>query len=82
VVPFLCGDACSLVSGRNAATSASTALGGARPSRADAEASGVDGPALIGRHDARVVAVARCEELRESGVAEVAFAVAEDGCGR
>ena len=55
--------------------------------RADAEAGGVDRLALLGRHDGRVVAVAGCDGLREPGVAEVAFAVADDdqragsGCG-
>jgi len=34
--------------------------------------------ALIGRHDDRVVAVASYNGLREPGVAEVAFAVADD----
>jgi acyl-CoA synthetase (NDP forming)/GNAT superfamily N-acetyltransferase len=46
--------------------------------RADAEASGVDRLALIGCHDGRVVAVACYDGLREPGVAEVAFAVADD----
>ncbi len=46
--------------------------------RADAEASGVDRLALISRHDGRVVAVASYDGLREPGVAEVAFAVADD----
>jgi acyl-CoA synthetase (NDP forming)/GNAT superfamily N-acetyltransferase len=46
--------------------------------RADAEASGVDRLALIGRHDGRVMAVACYVGLREPGVAEVAFAVADD----
>ena len=46
--------------------------------RADAEATGVDRLALIGRHDGRVVAVASYDGLREPGVAEVAFAVADD----
>jgi acyl-CoA synthetase (NDP forming)/GNAT superfamily N-acetyltransferase len=46
--------------------------------RADAEASGVDRLALIGRHGGRVVAVACYDGLREPGVAEVAFAVADD----
>ena len=46
--------------------------------RADAEASGVDRLALIGRHEGRVVAVASCDGLREPGVAEVAFAVADE----
>ncbi len=46
--------------------------------RADAEASGVDRLALIGRHDGHVVAAASYDGLREPGVAEVAFAVADD----
>jgi len=46
--------------------------------RAAAEATGVDRLALIGRHDGRVVAAASYEGLREPGVAEVAFAVADD----
>src|SRR5512144_775402 len=46
--------------------------------RADARAGGVDRLALIGRHDGRVVAVAGYEGLREPGVVEVAFAVADD----
>src|SRR5665648_1028131 len=46
--------------------------------RADAEASGVDRLALISRHEGRVVAVASYDGLREPGVAEVAFAVADD----
>ncbi len=46
--------------------------------RAAAEATGVDRLALIGRHDGRVVAAAGYEGLREPGVAEVAFAVADD----
>jgi GNAT superfamily N-acetyltransferase len=46
--------------------------------RADADASGVDRLALIARHDGRVVAVASYDGLREPGVAEVAFAVADD----
>jgi len=50
--------------------------------RADAEASGVDRLALIGRHDGRVVAAAGFDGLREPGVAEVAFAVADDDQGR
>ena len=45
--------------------------------RAAAEASGVDRLALIGRHDGRVVAAAGYDGLREPGVAEVAFAVAD-----
>jgi acetate---CoA ligase (ADP-forming) len=50
--------------------------------RADAEATGVDRLALISRHDGRVVAVASYVGLREPGVAEVAFAVADDDQGR
>jgi acyl-CoA synthetase (NDP forming)/RimJ/RimL family protein N-acetyltransferase len=46
--------------------------------RATAEASGVDRLALVGRHDGRVVAAASYDGLREPGVAEVAFAVADD----
>jgi acetate---CoA ligase (ADP-forming) len=46
--------------------------------RADAEASGVDRLALLARHDGRVVAAACYVGLREPGVAEVAFAVADD----
>ena len=46
--------------------------------RTDAEATGADRLALIGRHDGRVVAVASYAGLREPGVAEVAFAVADD----
>jgi acetate---CoA ligase (ADP-forming) len=46
--------------------------------RAAAEASGVDRLALMGRHDGRVVAVASYDGLREPGVAEVSFAVADD----
>jgi acyl-CoA synthetase (NDP forming)/RimJ/RimL family protein N-acetyltransferase len=47
-----------------------------------AEADGVDRVALIGRHGDRVVAAAEYDRLREPGVAEVAFAVAEDFQGR
>jgi acyl-CoA synthetase (NDP forming)/GNAT superfamily N-acetyltransferase len=50
--------------------------------RADAEAGGVDRLALIGRHDGRVVAAAGFDGLREPGVAEVAFAVADGDQGR
>jgi acetate---CoA ligase (ADP-forming) len=50
--------------------------------RADVEATGVDRLALISRHDGRVVAVASYVGLREPGVAEVAFAVADDDQGR
>ncbi len=46
--------------------------------RRDAEATGVDRLALISRHDGRVMAVASYDGLREPGVAEVAFAVADD----
>jgi acetate---CoA ligase (ADP-forming) len=46
--------------------------------RADAETTGADRPALISRHDGRVVAVAGYAGLREPGVAEAAFAVADD----
>jgi len=46
--------------------------------RAEAQASSVDRLALIGRRDDRVVAVAGYNGLREPGVAEVAFAVADD----
>jgi len=46
--------------------------------RADADASGVDRLALIGRHDGRVVSAACYVGLREPGVAEVAFAVDDD----
>ncbi len=45
--------------------------------RAEAEASGVDRLALLGRHDGRVVAVASYDGLREPGAAEVSFAVAD-----
>ena len=48
----------------------------------DVEASGGDRLALIGRHDGRVVAAACYVGLREPGVAEVAFAVADDDQGR
>jgi acyl-CoA synthetase (NDP forming)/RimJ/RimL family protein N-acetyltransferase len=50
--------------------------------RAEAEASGVDRLALIGRLGGRVVAVASWNGLREMEVAEVAFAVADDLHGR
>ncbi|MGO9749954.1 MAG: GNAT family N-acetyltransferase [Solirubrobacteraceae bacterium] len=46
--------------------------------RAAAEADGRDRFALIARHDARVVAVAGFDGLREPCTAEVAFAVADD----
>ena len=48
------------------------------PSRYVVDASGVDRVALICRHDDRVVAVANYDRLLEPGVAEVAFAVADD----
>jgi acyl-CoA synthetase (NDP forming)/RimJ/RimL family protein N-acetyltransferase len=47
-----------------------------------AEADGVDRVALIGRHGDRVVAAAGYDRLREPGVAEVAFAVADELHGR
>ncbi len=46
--------------------------------RAEAEATGADRLALIARHDGRVVAAASFEGLRDPGVAEVAFAVADE----
>ena len=46
--------------------------------RAEAEASGVDRLALIGRHDGRVVTVASYDGLREPGAAEISLAVADD----
>jgi GNAT superfamily N-acetyltransferase len=42
------------------------------------DATGVDRVALICRHGDRVAAVANYDRLREPGVAEVAFAVADD----
>jgi acyl-CoA synthetase (NDP forming)/RimJ/RimL family protein N-acetyltransferase len=48
------------------------------PSRDVVEASGVDRVALICRHGDRVVAVASYDRLLEPGVAEIAFAVADD----
>ena len=48
------------------------------PSRYVVEASGVDRVALICRHGDRVVAVANYDRLLEPGVAEIAFAVADD----
>jgi acyl-CoA synthetase (NDP forming)/RimJ/RimL family protein N-acetyltransferase len=45
--------------------------------RTEAEASGVDRLALIGRHDGQVVSVASYDGLRETGVAEIALAVAD-----
>jgi acetate---CoA ligase (ADP-forming) len=46
--------------------------------RAAVEAGGPDRCSLIARHDGRVVAAAGFDGLREMGVAEVAFAVADD----
>jgi acyl-CoA synthetase (NDP forming)/RimJ/RimL family protein N-acetyltransferase len=46
--------------------------------KAEAEATGIDRLSLMARHDGRVVAVASYDGLREPGVAEVAFAVADD----
>jgi acetate---CoA ligase (ADP-forming) len=46
--------------------------------RAYADANGIDRLALIGRHGERMVAGASYDLLREPGVAEVAFAVADD----
>ncbi|MGO9975524.1 MAG: GNAT family N-acetyltransferase [Solirubrobacteraceae bacterium] len=46
--------------------------------RATADAGGIERFALIGRHGGRVVAACNYEGLREPGVAEVAFAVADD----
>jgi acetate---CoA ligase (ADP-forming) len=48
------------------------------PARYMVEAGGVDRLALICRHGGRVVAAASYDRLLEPGVAEVAFAVAED----
>jgi acetate---CoA ligase (ADP-forming) len=48
------------------------------PSRYMVEAGGVDRVALICRHGDRVVAAASYDRLLEPGVAEVAFAVADD----
>ena len=48
------------------------------PSRYVVEASGVDRVALICRHGDRVVAIANYDRLLEPGVAEIAFAVADD----
>ena len=50
--------------------------------RDSAEADGVDRVALIGRRGDSVVAAAGFDGLREPGVAEVAFAVADDSQGR
>ena len=46
--------------------------------RAAADASGVDRLSLIARHDGRVIGACSYEGLREPGVAEIAFAVADD----
>ncbi len=46
--------------------------------RAEAEATGIDRLALIARLEGRIVAIATYNGLREVGVAEVAFAVADD----
>lgn len=46
--------------------------------RVEADARGVDRFALIGRHGGRVVACASYAALREKGVAEIAFAVADE----
>jgi hypothetical protein len=48
------------------------------PARYLVEAGGVDRLALICRHGDRVVAAASYDRLLEPGVAEVAFAVADD----
>jgi acyl-CoA synthetase (NDP forming)/RimJ/RimL family protein N-acetyltransferase len=50
--------------------------------RTEAEATGVDRLALIGRHSGQIVASASYTGLREQGVAEVSFAVADDFHGR
>jgi acyl-CoA synthetase (NDP forming)/RimJ/RimL family protein N-acetyltransferase len=46
--------------------------------RAEAQATGADRLAVIGRHGERVVSAASYDGLREKGVAEVAFAVADE----
>ena len=46
--------------------------------RAEAQATGVDRLALIGRLDGRVVSAASADGLREPGAAEVAFAVTDE----
>ena len=46
--------------------------------RLEADASGVERFALVGRQSGRVVAAAAYIELREKGVAEVSFAVADE----
>jgi len=53
-------------------------VGTSVPSRYMVEAGGVDRVALICRHGDRVVATASYDRLLEPGVAEVAFAVADD----
>ena len=53
-----------------------------RPAREYAEADGETRVALIGRHGERIVAAAGYDRLREPGVAEVAFTVADDFQGR
>ncbi len=50
--------------------------------REEAEAMGLDRMVLISRHDGQVSAVASYAGLREPGVAEVSFAVADDDQGR
>ena len=50
--------------------------------REEAEATGLDRMVLISRHDRQVSAVASYAGLREPGVAEVSFAVADDDQGR
>ena len=50
--------------------------------REEAEATGLDRMVLISRHDGQVSAVASYAGLREPGVAEVSFAVADDDQGR
>jgi acetate---CoA ligase (ADP-forming) len=49
-----------------------------RAARELVQASGVDRLTLIGHHGGRIVATAQYDGLREPGVAEVAFAVAEE----
>ncbi len=50
--------------------------------REEAEATGLDRMVLISRHNGQVSAVASYAGLREPGVAEVSFAVADDDHGR
>ncbi|HEY7076754.1 MAG TPA: GNAT family N-acetyltransferase, partial [Solirubrobacteraceae bacterium] len=52
------------------------------PARAYAEADGEDRVALIGAQGGRIVAAAGYDRLREPGVAEIAFTVADDFQGR